>query len=112
MKNSPYLLSLILLSICPNQHISRLGSYYSNLIVLTDQDGNSVRFELLDIVEYKEDEYAVLYPADGGDDEPVHILRIISENLDVNEAEFEGLDDDELIDTIYQIFRERNDLDD
>ena len=74
----------------------------SNLIVLTDQDGNSVRFELLDIVEYKEDEYAVLYPADGGDDEPVHILRIISENLDVNEAEFEGLDDDELIDTIYQ----------
>ena len=46
------------------------------------------------------------------DDEPVHILRIISENLDVNEAEFEGLDDDELIDTIYQIFRERNDLDD
>lgn len=76
----------------------------SNLIVLTDQDGNSVRFELLDIVEYKEDEYAVLYPADGGDDEPVHILRIISENLDVNEAEFEGLDDDELIDTIYQIF--------
>ena len=59
----------------------------SNLIVLTDQDGNSVRFELLDIVEYKEDEYAVLYPA-------------------------EGLDDDELIDTIYQIFRERNDLDD
>ena len=84
----------------------------SNLIVLTDLDGNSVRFELLDIVEYKEDEYAVLYPADGGDDEPVHILRIIFENLDVNEAEFEGLDDDELIDTIYQIFRERNDLDD
>ena len=39
----------------------------SNLIVLTDQDGNSVRFELLDIVEYKEDEYAVLYPADGVD---------------------------------------------
>ena len=74
----------------------------SNLIVLTDQDGNSVRFELLDIVEYKEDEYAVLYPADGGDDEPVHILRIISENLDVNEAEFEGLDDDELIDNLRQ----------
>lgn len=28
----------------------------SNLIVLTDQDGNSVRFELLDIVEYKEED--------------------------------------------------------
>ena len=76
---------------------------------------SAVSYTHLDVYkrqEYKEDEYAVLYPADGGDDEPVHILRIISENLDVNEAEFEGLDDDELIDTIYQIFRERNDLDD
>ena len=83
----------------------------SNLIVLTDQDGNSVRFELLDIVEYKEDEYAVLYPADGGDDEPVHILRIISERKNGLQA-IVLRDDDELIDTIYQIFRERNDLDD
>ena len=33
----------------------------SNLIVLTDQDGNSVRFELLDIVEYKEDELSLIH---------------------------------------------------
>ena len=36
----------------------------SNLIVLTDQDGNSVRFELLDIVEYKEDEYCTFASAE------------------------------------------------
>ena len=47
-----------------------------NIITLTDQYGESVRFELLDIVEYEDQEFAVLYPADGGDDEPVHILRI------------------------------------
>ena len=52
-----------------------------NIITLTDQYGESVRFELLDIVEYEDQEFAVLYPADGGDDEPVHILRITSENL-------------------------------
>ena len=46
-----------------------------NIITLTDQYGESVRFELLDIVEYEDQEFAVLYPADGGDDEPVHILR-------------------------------------
>ena len=50
-----------------------------NIITLTDQYGESVRFELLDIVEYEDQEFAVLYPADGGDDEPVHILRITSE---------------------------------
>ena len=34
-----------------------------NIITLTDQYGESVRFELLDIVEYEDQEFAVLYPA-------------------------------------------------
>lgn len=81
-----------------------------NIITLTDQYGESVRFELLDIVEYEDQEFAVLYPADGGDDEPVHILRITSENLDLDEMEFEGLDDEDLINTVFDLFCERNDL--
>ena len=71
-----------------------------NIITLTDQYGESVRFELLDIVEDEDQEFAVLYPADGGDDEPVHILRITSENLDLDEMEFEGLDDEDLINAV------------
>lgn len=81
-----------------------------NIITLTDQYGESVRFELLDIVEYEDQEFAVLYPADGGDDEPVHILRITSENLDLDEMEFEGLDDENLINTVFDLFCERNDF--
>ena len=81
-----------------------------NIITLTDQYGESVRFELLDIVEYEDQEFAVLYPADGGDDEPVHILRITSENLDLDEMEFEGLDDEDLIDAVVDLFCERNDF--
>ena len=81
-----------------------------NIITLTDQYGESVRFELLDIVEYEDQEFAVLYPADGGDDEPVHILRITSENLDLDEMEFEGLDDEDLINTVLDLFCERNDF--
>lgn len=81
-----------------------------NIITLTDQYGESVRFELLDIVEYEDQEFAVLYPADGGDDEPVHILRITSENLDLDEMEFEGLDDEDLIDAVFDLFCEHNDF--
>ena len=81
-----------------------------DLITLTDQYGESVRFEILDIIEYEKEEYAVLYPADGGDEEPVHILRITSENLDQSETEFEGIDDEALVDTIYQLFCKRNDI--
>ena len=81
-----------------------------NIITLTDQYGESVRFELLDIVEYEDQEFAVLYPADGGDDEPVHILRITSENLDLDEMEFEGLDDEDLINAVFYLFCKRNDF--
>lgn len=81
-----------------------------NIITLTDRYGESVRFELLDIVEYEDQEFAVLYPADGGDDEPVHILRITSENLDLDEMEFEGLDDEDLINAVFDLFCKRNDF--
>lgn len=81
-----------------------------NIITLTDQYGESVRFELLDIVEYEDQEFAVLYPVDGGDDEPVHILRITSENLDLDEMEFEGLDDEDLINAVFDLFCKRNDF--
>ena len=81
-----------------------------NIITLTDQYGESVRFELLDIVEYEDQEFAVLYPADGGDDEPVHILRITSENLDLDEMDFEGLDDEDLINAVFDLFCKRNDF--
>ena len=81
-----------------------------NIITVTDQYGESVRFELLDIVVYEDQEFAVLYPADGGDDEPVHILRITSENLDLDEMEFEGLDDEDLINAVFDLFCKRNDF--
>ena len=53
-----------------------------DLIVLTDEDGQEVEFELLDLIEYQGEEYAVLYPAEGGEDELVHILRVVAEDLD------------------------------
>ncbi len=81
-----------------------------DILVLTDENGRKVRFETLDIVEYEGEEYAVLYPADGGDDEPVHILRIHSEDMDNGEIEYEGLDDDRLIQKIYKLFCRRNDI--
>ena len=81
-----------------------------NIITLTDQYGESVRFELLDFVEFEDQEFAVLYPADGGDDDPVHILRITSENLELDEMEFEGLDDEDLINAVFDLFCERNDF--
>ena len=37
-------------------------------IVLTDESGQETEFELLDLVEYQGEEYAVLYPAEAGEE--------------------------------------------
>lgn len=38
----------------------------SNIIVLNDENGNAVRFEFLDLIEYDAEEYVILLPEDGG----------------------------------------------
>lgn len=81
-----------------------------DLLILTDEKGMEVPFEILDILEYEGEEYVVLYPADVGDEELVHILRVTSENMDDGEEQYEGIEDEELIDTLYQLFRKRNGL--
>lgn len=81
-----------------------------DVIVLTDTDGEEIEFEILDVVEHKGDEYVVLVPVDADEDEPVHIFRIASEDLDAEEARYEGLDDDDLIQAVYQKFCKRNGL--
>ena len=81
-----------------------------DLLILTDEKGMEVPFEILDILEYEGEEYVVLYPADACDEELVHILRVTSENMDDGEEQYEGIEDEELIDTLYQLFRKRNGL--
>jgi uncharacterized protein YrzB (UPF0473 family) len=81
-----------------------------DIVVLRDENGEETEFELLDVIEYQGEEYAVLYPADGGEEELVHIFRIMAEDLDAEEARYEGLDDEELIETLYRLFRKRNGL--
>lgn len=81
-----------------------------DLLILTDEKGMEVPFEILDILEYEGEEYVVLYPADARDEELVHILRVTSENMDDGEEQYEGIEDEELIDTLYQLFRKRNGL--
>ncbi len=81
-----------------------------DVIILTDEDGNEIVFEILDVIEHKGDEYVVLIPEEADEDEPVHIFRIVSEDLDAEEVSYEGLDDDELIQTVYQKFCKRNGL--
>lgn len=77
----------------------------SNTIVLEDDLGNEVEFDFLDVIEYEGVEYIYLLPTDEEDGDEVVILKITS--LDDENESFEGIEDDELIDTLFALFKDK-----
>lgn len=61
------------------------------IIETVDENGNTVKFELYDIVEVDEQEYALLLPVEE-DSEEVVLMRLTK---DGEEYLFETIDDDE-----------------
>lgn len=67
-----------------------------NYIDTFDEDGNSVTFELLDIIEVDDVEYALLLPVDEesteAEDDEVEVMRLKRSG---DEIELETIDDEE-----------------
>ena len=74
------------------------------LITLEDEEGNEVEFEFLDVVAYEGEEYIVLIENDEDADEVV-ILKI--NPIDDETEEYTSIDDDELLDKLFEIFKEK-----
>lgn len=80
-----------------------------NIIVLQDSDGNDVKFEFLDLIEYQNKEYVVLLPAmevQEEDSEEVVILHI-EEDSKSDEESYCSVDDEDTLNTIFEIFKEK-----
>lgn len=62
------------------------------IIETFDENGNVVKFELFDIVEVDEQEYALLLPVEDEESDEVVLMRLTK---DGEEYLFETIDDDE-----------------
>jgi uncharacterized protein YrzB (UPF0473 family) len=63
------------------------------VIETVDEDGNVVKFELFDIVEVEEKEYALLLPVENSEEnEEIVLMRLTKEG---EEYLFEAIEDDE-----------------
>ena len=83
--------------------------YEKQLIKTVDEDGNVVNFELFDIVEFEEKEYALLLPAEtSNDDDEVVLMRLTKDGEDYL---FEAIEDDEEFDKVSE-YIENLDVDD
>ena len=78
------------------------------LITLTDDEGNEVEFEFLDVIEYDNDEYIVLIENDEDADEVV-ILKINA--LDEETEEYVSIDDEEILQTVFDMFKKKSEGD-
>lgn len=80
------------------------------IITLTDEEGNDIDFQLLDIIEYKGSEYAALLPVsegvENGEKQEVLILLICGEGDE--DVSFEVVEDFGTVEKIFAVFRERN----
>ena len=76
----------------------------SNILTLTDENGQDVDFEYLDCIEYEGKEYLVLMPADEASTEII-ILEV--EPVDAENENYLSVNDESILNAVYDIFKER-----
>ena len=77
-----------------------------NIVVLSDNDGNELEFEYLDLIEHNEETYVVLLPVDEEADEVV-ILKCEESEDDSDEENYRSVDDEALLNELFEIFKEK-----
>ena len=73
------------------------------LFTLTDEDGNEIKFEFLDLIELENENYVVLYQIENNNDEVV-ILRV--QETEGEQDEYLSVDE-KTLQTVYAIFKEK-----
>ena len=74
-----------------------------DLITLQDENGIDVRFEILGLVEYESENYAVLLPFDEPEVNEVTILKVLEEDEETDL--YLGIDDNNLIQAVFEEFK-------
>ena len=76
------------------------------ILTLHDDEGNEEQFELLDLVDYQDKQYIVLFPVEDDDMEIVILQGDEIEGNDEEEA-YVAVEDEAILDSVYGIFKER-----
>ena len=76
----------------------------SNILTLTDENGEDVEFEYLDSIEYEGKEYLILMPAEE-DSSEIIILEV--EPVDEENENYLSVSDENILNAVYAVFKER-----
>ena len=76
-----------------------------SVVILTDETGQEVPFEFLDLISYRGKEYVVLLPTDESADEVV-VLQL--ETIDGDTESYIGVDNEYTLAAVFEIFKEKH----
>ena len=78
-----------------------------NIIMLTDEDGNEVEFEFLDLIELDGEEYVVLLPDDESEDGGEVVILKVEDTEDPELESYVPVYDDDTLNEVFGIFKEK-----
>ena len=76
----------------------------TNILTLTDENGEDVDFEYLDSVDYEGKEYLVLMPAE---ELATEIVILEVEPVDEENENYLSVNDENVLNAVYDIFKDR-----
>lgn len=80
----------------------------SNIVILNDEEGNEIRFEFLDLIEYESEEYVVLLPIDeDGENDEGEVVILKLEDADTDEESYVSVDDEGVLTAVFEIFKDK-----
>ncbi len=81
---------------------------FGQIIELEGDDGSRQSFELLDVIDYKDNTYAVLLPVPEDEDEEVCFIVLQIEEIDDEYDNYLNVDDDDIVQAVFKIFTDKN----
>lgn len=84
------------------------GEELDNIIILNDENGNEVKFEFLDLMEYEGEEYIILLPTEENEDnDEVVILKVEDVEDDPDMETYVSIDDEDTLNAVFEMFKEK-----
>ena len=86
-----------------------LNEELDDLIVLTDENGEDINFEFVDLIEYKGKEYVVLLPEleDDEEDEGEVVILEVQDGDTEDEENYVSVEDEKTLAEVFEIFKEK-----
>ena len=81
-----------------------------NIVTLKDDDGNDVKFEFLDLIEYNGENFVVLLPVQEVETEEGDEVVILKEDglaEDGEEESYVSVDDEDTLNKVFDIFKDK-----